>query len=97
MPAELVKSTLPDPNGEPADDQAEETNGQSRGGFSASRPRRRRRTMPGGKVSGRKFQLPDSAFERLQLQAIRKRSNPSAILTDILDKELPKLKITSDE
>jgi hypothetical protein len=53
--------------------------------------------MPDEKVSGRKFQMRDSVFERLQLQAITKRHNPSAILTDILDKELPKLKIASEE
>jgi hypothetical protein len=47
--------------------------------------------LPAGKVSGRKFELPDAVFERLQLQPIRKRSNPPAVLADILDRELPKL------
>jgi hypothetical protein len=53
--------------------------------------------LPAGKVSGRTFQLPDTVFERLQLQAIRKQSNPPAMLTDVLDRELPKLKITAEE
>jgi len=30
------------------------------------------------------------------LQAIRKKSNPSAILVDILDKELPRLQIVEE-
>jgi hypothetical protein len=85
-------------NAEPGDDQADaEANGQSRGALRATRPRRGRRVSPGGKVSGRKFQVPDTVFERLQLQAIKKRSNPSAVLSDILDRELPKLKIATDE
>lgn len=85
-------------NGELGDDQADgETNGQSRGGLRATRPRRGRRAVPGGKVSGRKFQLPDPVFERLLLHAIKKRSNPSAVLTDILDRELPKHKIATEE
>ncbi len=83
-----------DSNGELGDDQAgADTNGQSRGGL----PGRRRRAAAGGKISGRKFQLPDSIFERLQLHAIKRRSNPSAVLTDILDRELPKHKIATDE
>jgi hypothetical protein len=86
----------PNGNGELADDQAGEMNGQSRG-LRSTRPRRGRRPSPGGRVSGRKFQLPDTVFERLQLHAIKKRSNPSAVLTDILDRELPKHKITTEE
>jgi hypothetical protein len=41
--------------------------------------------------------LPDTVFERLQLQPIRKRSNSPAVLTDVLDRELLKLKITAEE
>jgi hypothetical protein len=85
-------------NGEPADDQADgEANGQSSGALRPTRPRRGRRAAPGGKVSGRKFQIPDSVFERLQLHAIKRRSNPSAELVAILDRELPKHKIATDE
>ena len=88
----------PDGNGELGDDQADvEANGQSRGALRPTRPRRGRRPSPGGKVSGRKFQLPDTVFERLQLHAIKKRSNPSAVLTDILDRELPKHKLATED
>jgi hypothetical protein len=85
-------------NGELADDLAgAELNGQSRGALRTPRPRRTRRKVAGEKISGRKLQLRDAVFERLQLAAIKRRSNPSAIADDILDKNLPKLKITSEE
>jgi hypothetical protein len=98
MPAGLVASTmLPETNGELDADQAgAEMNGQSRGGLPGGR-RRRRRAAAGGKISGRKFQIPDSVFERLQLQAIKKRSNASAIVAEILNRELPQHKIATEE
>jgi hypothetical protein len=93
MPAGLIDATTP-PDGS-ADGDGE--NGQSRGETSRARGRRGRRVLPGGKVSGRKFQLPDPIFERLQLHAIKKRSNPSAVLADILDRTLPKHSIATEE
>jgi hypothetical protein len=98
MPPGLVQSTLPDPNAETADDQAGAENGQSRGVLRAPRPRRKRRGKEHGeKMTGRKLTLRDSVFERLQLAAIKRRSNPSDVADGILDKNLPKLKITSEE
>jgi hypothetical protein len=93
MPAGLIAETMPleSPN-----DGDGETNGQSRGETSRTRGRRRR-SAPSGKVSGRKFQLPDPIFERLQLHAIKKKSNPSAVLADILDRALPKHSIMTEE
>lgn len=93
MPAGLIVETTPH---ESPNDGDGETNGQSRGETSRARGRRRR-SAPGGKVSGRKFQLPDPIFERLQLHAIKKKSNPSAVLADILDRTLPKHSIATDE
>lgn len=67
-----------------------ELNGESRG----VAPRRRRRRAPaGGKVSGRKFQIADAVFERVAQQAIRKRTNPSAIVNELLDRHLPHFKV----
>ena len=98
MPPGLVQSTLPDPAADQAADQADGENGQSRGGLRTYRPRRgRRRRAAGEKVSGRKFQLPDAIFERVQLAAIRRRTNPSEIVAEILDRNLPKLKIATEE
>jgi len=86
---------LPETNGESDADQAAETNGQSRGPMPGRR--RRRRAAAGGKITGRKFQIPDSVFERLQLTAIKRKSNPSAVVSEILNRELDQLQITKVE
>jgi hypothetical protein len=36
-------------------------------------------------------------FQRVQLQAIRRQTNPSAIVVEILDKNLPSMRIAIDE
>lgn len=90
MPAGLIAETMPH---ETVDDQGDE---QSRGDTPRPRGRRGRRVPTGGKISGRKFQVPDLIFERLQLTAIRKRSNPSAVLSDILDRNLPRWRIEQE-
>jgi hypothetical protein len=91
----LAKTAAPlEANGELVDDQAGDDLNGGRGVATRSR---RRRPKPGGKIRGRKFQVPDSVFERLALHAIKKGTNPSAVLTDILDKTLPKHRIETDE
>jgi hypothetical protein len=40
--------------------------------------------------------LPDDVYDRLQLYAIQKRTTVSAVATDVLDKNLPKLRIERD-
>jgi hypothetical protein len=82
LPAALIADTTRLDG--PADD-----NGKGRGETLRARRPRVRRPIPGGRTSGRKFQVPDSIFDRLQQQAIKKRSNPSAILTELLDRNLP--------
>ena len=72
-------------------------NDQSRGDSPRSRTRRRRRPTPGGKVTGRKFQVLDQVFERLTLDALKKKTHVSAILNHILERELPKHKIATEE
>jgi hypothetical protein len=93
MPAGLIVETTPLEGSADGDSE----NGQSRGETSRARGRRGRRVAPGGKVSGRKFQLPDAVFERLQLHAIKKKLNVSAVLADILDRNLPKHSIATEE
>jgi hypothetical protein len=64
----------------------------------ARKPRTRgRRIAAGEKVRGRKLQLPDSVFERLALHAIKRKSNPSAMAAEILDRNLPKHKIVTED
>jgi hypothetical protein len=89
---------MPTPLDQPAaDDQggATEQGGDTPGTVPKPRPRRRRVPVDtGGK--GHKLTLPDAVFERLELTAIKKRSTISAIAADILDKNLPRLRIEQD-
>jgi hypothetical protein len=54
---------------------------------------RTRRVVTGGETRGRKLSLPDAVFDRLQLLAIQRRKTVSAVATEILDRNLPKLRI----
>ena len=47
-------------------------------------------------TKGRKLSLPDSVFDRLQLTAIQRRKTVSAVAAEILDRNLPKLRIERD-
>ena len=49
------------------------------------------------KGKGRKLTLPDSVFDRLVLTAIQRGYTASAIAAEILDRNLPRLRIASDE
>jgi hypothetical protein len=61
----------------------------------ARRPRTKR-PVPGGETKGRKLNLPDGVYDRLQLLAIQRRSTASAIAAEILDRNLPRLRIERD-
>jgi hypothetical protein len=64
----------------------------------ARKPKARgRRVAVGEKVRGRKLQLPDSVFGRLSLHAIKRKTNASAIAAEILDRNLPKHRIATDD
>lgn len=72
--------------------------GEGRGDAPASpEPRpsrsRRRRAPAGGETKGRKLSLPDSVYDRLQLVAIQRRTTASAVATELLDRNLPRLRI----
>jgi hypothetical protein len=71
---------------------------ESRGDAAApSEPRapktRRKRVPVGGETKGRKLSLPDGVYDRLQLLAIQRRTSASAIASEILDRNLPRLRI----
>jgi hypothetical protein len=55
--------------------------------------RARRSATLGESTKGRKLNLPDSVFDRLQLTAIQRRKTVSAVAAEILDRNLPKLRI----
>jgi hypothetical protein len=107
MPSALIRSTvtLPEPrNGHLADDQAEpsgEANGQGNGeagGDPKPRTPRKQRPKPpaGEKGKGRKLTIRDSVFARLELHAIKKGKTASAIVDELLDRELPHHRIATD-
>jgi hypothetical protein len=110
MPAALIRPTaMPTPTphemnegtgGEPLEDQAD-GDGQGRGEANGNprRPskRRSRTSAAGEKGKGRKLTLPDSVFDRLVLTAIKRGSTASAVAAEILDRNLPRLRIASDE
>jgi hypothetical protein len=85
-------------NGGQAEEQAE-GDGQGRGAAPAEakpRTRARRVIAGGGDAKGRKLSIPDAVFDRLQLTAIQRRKTISAVATEILDRNLPKLRIERD-
>jgi hypothetical protein len=87
---------MPTPLESPTDDQAGAEQG-AESPLPAPRPRSRRRKIdPGEKTRGHKLSLPDAVFERLELTAIRRRSTVSAIAAEILDRNLPRLRIEQD-
>jgi hypothetical protein len=78
----------PDEAGEPAE-------GQGRGATLEVRtPRMRVRRAPSGAgTRGRKLHLPDDVHDRLWLLARQRRKSVSAVAAEILDRNLPRLKI----
>jgi hypothetical protein len=106
MPAALIRPTTPTPpeaNGEavaePLEDAAE-GDGQGRGEANGSprKPARRKaRPAAGEKCSAHKLSLPDSVFTRLELTAIKRGSTASAVAAEILDRNLPRLRIAADD
>ena len=83
---------------EQVDDQAEEQGrGEAAAAAEARAPKaRRKRTPTGGETKGRKLNLPDGVYDRLQLTAIQRRSTVSAVAAEILDRNLPRLRIERD-
>jgi hypothetical protein len=94
-PPEVDGETSTDLLDDPADG-----DGQGRGevnGSARKSPRRRPRPAAGEKSKGRKLTLPDGVFDRLVLTAIKRGSTASAIAAEVLDRNLPRLRIASDE
>jgi hypothetical protein len=46
-----------------------------------------------GETKGRKPSLPDGVHDRLQLVAFQRRTSASAVAAEILDRNLPRLRI----
>jgi hypothetical protein len=108
MPAALIRPTAmptpPESNGDAGVDLLEDPadgDGQGRGeanGSARKSPKRRPRAAAAGdKGKGRKLTLPDSVFDRLVLTAIKRGSTASAVAAEILDRNLPRLRIAADD
>ncbi len=94
LPAALIKPTPHDPvPSDPVEDQADGEQNREVVAEPKSKPRTRRVSNLGGETRGRKLSLPDSVFDRLQLAAIQRRKTMSAVAAEILDRNLPKLRI----
>jgi hypothetical protein len=98
--------TRPEPRPDPepqAEAEAPESDAAGQGGApepARTRPARRTRrdrAQSTDATKGRKLHLPDAVFERLQLLAIQKKSTASAVAADILERNLPRLRISRDD
>jgi hypothetical protein len=94
---ELLRSTAPPAEPEPADDAApvdeEETEG--RGGaadapVASPRPRARRKATNPSKTKARNIRLSDDVHDRLWLLARQRRQTVSAVADELLNKALPR-------
>jgi hypothetical protein len=70
--------------------------GEARPSSASPRPRRRKGSGPAEKTNKRGLHLTDAVWDRLQLEAIRKRTTVSAIAGECLDRNLPRLRIERD-
>jgi hypothetical protein len=99
LPAGILRpTTRPDAGGPIEEHQGDDSEGQGRGeaapaGETRAPKPRQKRTPVGGETKGRKLNLPDSVYDRLQLLAIQRRTTASAIAAEILDRNLPRLRI----
>jgi len=102
LPSALIRPAAP-PDADPIEgmeaEPADPAEGQGRGVQEARAvaPRaRRRKPAATEKTSKRGVYLTDAVWERLQLEAIRKRTNVSAIAGEVLERNLPRLRIERD-
>lgn len=108
MPAALIRPTamptLPEVNEEIAAESSDDVGddegqgrGESNGSARRTTRRRSRASAANEKGKGRKLTLPDSVFDRLVLTAIKKGTTASAVAAEVLDRNLPRLKIAADD
>jgi hypothetical protein len=81
------------------DEPGEPVESQGRGDGRASavpKPRRKKVTAPAEKLNKRGLHLTDSVWDRLQYEAIRRKTTVSAIAGDVLDRNLPRFQVTRE-
>jgi hypothetical protein len=98
LPSGLLRPTTPQPDDDRAEDvePAAEGRGDAPAESRPARARKPRTKVPSGETKGRKLNLSDDTFDRLQLAAIKRRTTISAVAEDLLSRNLPKLRIEQD-
>ena len=93
MPPGLYRPAVVEPVDETIGDEPE-GRGDAAALVESRAPKARRKRVPaGGETKGRKLSLPDGVYDRLQLLALQRRTSASAIAAEILDRNLPRLRI----
>jgi hypothetical protein len=94
-----MPATPPEPEGTagPPEEPINPTEGQGRGPELRPARTRRRRPAPTAKASKRGVYLTDATWERLQLEAIRRKTTASQVAGDVLDRHLPRLSIHRED
>jgi hypothetical protein len=82
---------------EPAEGQGRGVFDPRAGTLATAKPRKRRPVPAAVKASKRGLHLSDAVWERLQLEAIRKKTTASAVAEDVLSQGLPRLWIGGRE
>lgn len=98
LPSTLIRPTIatpPEPESEPVEADGAEQGASPEPARTRARGRVRRDRATEA-TKGRKLHLPDSVFDRLQLLAIQRKTTVSAVASDILDRNLPRLRIERD-
>ena len=99
LPSALIRPHVsPETVAEPESADVEQGESSESRGAQESRPsgktRRRAKVASAEKTSKRGLYLTDSVWERLQLESIRrKKTNVSAVAGEILERNLPRLRI----
>lgn len=102
IPAGLIRPTTaqPDPieNADSAEPAPAEPDGADPATAKATRgPKKRRTRADAGESRGRKLSLPDGVHFRLHLVALQRGKTASEVAAEILDRNLPKLRIERED
>lgn len=97
LPSALIRPTESPEPVDVAEVEADANEGRGAQEARSVKTRRKRVAASSEKTSKRGLYLTDSVWERLQLEAIRRRkTNVSAVAGEILERNLPKLRIERD-
>jgi hypothetical protein len=112
LPSTLIRPTNPNPGPSPvepepspleSDEPDGPVEGQGRGdqrasasGSAVPKPRRKKAAAPAEKLNKRGLHLTDSVWDRLQYEAIRRKTTVSAIAGDVLERNLPRFQVTRE-